>query len=229
MIHRLNEDNVLGSQWHAHDFGGGVLNLDGTLHHKNYPNFNNDDRDFLFFSWLEYLTRFVMFYKNIFNLIEKNTFINFNNLIYYNGSFEEPELILRLDDINNINLPNNELNYLLFNIAIFHMNNVKIMARKLLPESSYNSFFICLTVTDFEDEFIIPNFYVSKIENMRFLDESFRKSDEIEIIKKILSKLNLQFSYDIFEKTWFDKIVNQDMKRIYIVEKSYISKLKGNF
>ena len=109
-----------------------------------------------------------MFYKNIFNLIEKNTFINFNNLIYYNGSFEEPELILRLDDINNINLPNNELNYLLFNIAIFHMNNVKIMARKLLPESSYNSFFICLTVTDFEDEFIIPNFYVSKIENMRF-------------------------------------------------------------
>ena len=169
-----------------------------------------------------------MFYKNIFNLIEKNTFINFNNLIYYNSSFEEPELILRLDDIDNINLPNSELNYLLFNIAIFHMNNVKIMARKLLPESSYNSFFICLTVTDFEDEFIIPNFYVSKIENMRFLDESFRKSDEIEMIKKILSKLNLQFSYDILEKIWFDKIVNQDMKRIYIVEKSYISKLKGN-
>ena len=109
------------------------------------------------------------------------------------------------------------------------MNNVKIMARKLLPESSYNSFFICLTVTDFEDELIIPNFYVSKIENMRFLNESFRESNEIEMIKKILSKLNLQFSYDIFEKTWFDKIVNQDMKRIYIVEKSYISKLKGNF
>ena len=71
------------------------------------------------------------------------------------------------------------------------MNNVKIMARKLLPESSYNSFFICLTVTDFEDEFIIPNFYVSKIENMRFLNKSFRESDEIEMIKKILSKLNL--------------------------------------
>ena len=45
MIHRLNEDNVLG----YHDFGEGALNLDGTLHHKNYPNFNNDDRDFLFF------------------------------------------------------------------------------------------------------------------------------------------------------------------------------------
>ena len=48
MIHRPNEDNVPGSQWHAHDFGGEALNLDGTLHHKNYPNFNNDDKDFLF-------------------------------------------------------------------------------------------------------------------------------------------------------------------------------------
>ena len=48
MIHRPDEDNVPGSQWHAHDFGGEALNLDGTLHHKNYPNFNNDDRDFLF-------------------------------------------------------------------------------------------------------------------------------------------------------------------------------------
>ena len=49
MIHRPDEDNVPGSQWHAHDFGGEALNLDGTLHHKNYPNFNNDDRDFLFY------------------------------------------------------------------------------------------------------------------------------------------------------------------------------------
>ena len=46
------------------------------------------------------------------------------------------------------------------------------------------------------------------------------------MIRKILSKLNLQFSYDILEESWFDKIVNQDMKRVYIVEKSYISKLK---
>ena len=61
---------------------------------------------------------------------------------------------------------------------------------------------------------------------MRFLDKSSRESDEIEMIRKILSKLNLQFSYDILEKSWFDKIVNQDMKRVYIVEKSYISKLK---
>ena len=64
------------------------------------------------------------------------------------------------------------------------------------------------------------------MENMRFLDKSSRESDEIEMIRKILSKLNLQFSYDILEKSWFDKIVNQDMKRVYIVEKSYISKLK---
>ena len=167
-----------------------------------------------------------MFYKNIFNLIERNTFINFDNLIYYNGSFEEPELILRLDDLDDINLPNDELNSLLFNIAIFHMNNVKLMARKCLTESKYDNFFICLTVTDFEEEFIIPSFYVSKMEDMRFLDKSSRESDEIEMIRKILSKLNLQFSYDILEKSWFDKIVNQDMKRVYIVEKSYISKLK---
>ena len=172
------------------------------------------------------LTEVFMFYKKIFNLIEGNTFINFDNLIYYNGSFEEPELILRLDDLDDINLPNDELNSLLFNIAIFHMNNVKLMARKCLTESKYDNFFICLTVTDFEEEFIIPSFYVSKMENMRFLDKSSRESDEIEMIRKILSKLNLQFSYDILEKSWFDKIVNQDMKRVYIVEKSYISKLK---
>ena len=82
-----------------------------------------------------------------------------------------------------------------------------------------------------QDLNIVSNFntHTKLILNLKLKNPFNMFNKNIEIIKKILSKLNLQFSYDIFEKTWFDKIVNQDMKRIYIVEKSYISKLKGNF
>nr|WP_265588415.1 RHS repeat-associated core domain-containing protein [Muribacter muris] len=48
MIHEPDEKNVPGPQWHAHDFGNEALNLDGSLHHRNFPNFSKDDKDFLF-------------------------------------------------------------------------------------------------------------------------------------------------------------------------------------
>ncbi|MBF0785517.1 hypothetical protein E4T80_08600 [Muribacter muris] len=170
-----------------------------------------------------------MFYRNILSILDNNKFIMFDNIINYKGAFEEPSLVLRHDQVNSLNMSVKDINATLFNLALFHLRNIKLIAKNKLSEKEFNDLFICLTITDdiSEDYFITPNFYVSNIKNMTFLQKLEQCKNKI--INNIFIELDVFKSISILESTWFDNNCNRKLSRYYIVSDEMIRKIRPNF
>jgi len=77
--------------------------------------------------------------KAIYDLMENNSSIQFNELLFDYETYEEPPLIHRYIEIEPFKkyLKKEDLNTFLFNLAVTHLNNVKLYAKKGLYYEMY--------------------------------------------------------------------------------------------
>lgn len=184
-------------------------------------------------SWLEDLKMFKN--QNIYNeinvLIEKNNSISFDSLLYDYETFEEPSLFDRLDDAETFKdyILREDLNTFFFNLALNHLNNLKLYAKKYLDNTKINNFFSCLTYTD-DDEianefgFYIPRFLITRKEDIFLLKQSIKRYkianlNNYPMILKTLTELNLLNTIDVYHHEWYDNYCDEYIRRFYFLNK----------
>lgn len=169
--------------------------------------------------------------KAIYDLIENNSSIQFNELLFDYETYEEPPLIHRYIEIEPFKkyLKKEDLNTFLFNLAVTHLNNVKLYAKKCLSKNAYSNFFICITYTDDDcwvdnEGFFIPNFLVTQKENVLNFKSLIKKNEKVDmnkypIIKRTLLELGLYKEIDVYHKKWFDSSCQDYIQRFYFINK----------
>ena len=80
--------------------------------------------------------------------------IQFEELIFDYETYEEPLLVNTCSEMQEISKEINfeDLNTFFFNLALAHLNNTILYARKNLGEKEFSNFFICITTNEDENE-----------------------------------------------------------------------------
>ncbi len=113
-------------------------------------------------------------------------------------------------------------------MAVTHLNNVKLYAKKFLSKNAYSNFFICITYTDDcwvdNEGFFIPNFLVTQKENVLNFKDLIKKNEKLDmnkypIIKRTLLELGLYKEIDVYHKKWFDSSCQDYIQRFYFINK----------
>ena len=80
--------------------------------------------------------------------------IQFEELLFDYETYEEPLLVNTYSEIQEISKEINfeDLNTFFFNLALAHLNNTILYARKNLGEEEFSNFFICITTNEDENE-----------------------------------------------------------------------------
>ena len=166
--------------------------------------------------------------NKVIKFLNKNKSLSMDELIYDHETFEEIPLVLRLDHIKILQdcVLREDLNTFLFNIALFHLRNAELYARKHLDKQQADDFSIFITYTDSEDfaleiGYYSPHLFVTRKKGLIV----FKKEDEITdfskfpFIAQTIDSLNIADQMTIYYKKWFDEACQEYSQRFYFVPK----------
>lgn len=143
---------------------------------------------------------------------------NIIDFLKYPVEFEEIPIITRKgrEDIFLETFSKKDFNVFFLNVALFYLNNIKLMARKILTEEERKALFFCITYPDLELSdlygFNIPNICISKtkykekfeekpqvnLDQMLWLKNSLEQLGYIDTFKIVYSKSDDGFGGEFF-------------------------------
>ncbi|MFZ7109492.1 Imm15 family immunity protein [Avibacterium avium] len=164
------------------------------------------------------------------NLMKKEIFYREENLIdllKYPTEFEEIPIITRTGREKPFLefFDKKQLNSFLLNFAIFHLNNIKLIAKKHLTPDELNKICFCLTYPNLDlfdlYGFYIPNICVFKkryykslmnkdklnVIETKWLNDSLFEIGQQSRFKIVYEKFNDEFGYEIFRIFLLDKSI----------------------
>ena len=143
---------------------------------------------------------------------------NIIDFLKYPVEFEEIPIITRKgrEDIFLETFSKKDFDVFFLNVALFYLNNIKLMARKVLSEEERKDLFFCITYPDLELSdlygFNIPNICISKIkykekfeekpqvnlDQMLWLKNSLEQLGYVDTFKVVYSKSDDDFGGEFF-------------------------------
>lgn len=160
--------------------------------------------------------------------------IQFEELLFDYETYEEPLLVNTCSEMQEISKEINfeDLNTFFFNLALAHLNNTILYARKNLGKEEFSNFFICITTDEDENEIdsfvkefgsYMFRFFITRKNNKFNFSEEIKKYPIVDInnypvMKKTLIDLNLIQTMDVHLEHWTDKS-GDEIKRFFFLYK----------